>query len=65
MDDLVSFFLFQAHKLITDWGLDIAKQTVPLAARVLPPETLFFGRGKREQIGIRGDWNRDKYFQFF
>jgi len=48
----------EAHKLITSWGLDIAAQTIPLVARVLSPETLFFGRGKQELIGIRGDWNR-------
>ena len=50
---MTNLLLFQAHKLITDWGLDIAAQTVPLVARVLSPETLFFGRGKKELIGIR------------
>lgn len=48
----------EAYKLLTDWGLDIADETLPLQARILSPETLFFGRGRQETIGPRGDWNR-------
>ena len=31
---------------------------MPLQARILDPETLHFGRGRKEVIGPRGDWNR-------
>jgi len=48
----------EAHKLITDWGMDIDNDTVRLVARSLPPETLFFANGKREVIGPKGEWNR-------
>jgi len=48
----------EAHKLITDWGMDISNDTLPLTARVLPPETLFFAKGKREVVGPKGEWNR-------
>ena len=49
---------FQAHKLITDWGMDIDNDTVRLVGRVLPPETLYFANGKSETIGPKGEWNR-------
>ena len=48
----------EAHKLLTDWGMDIEDNAFPLEARVLPPETLIFGRGRKEVIGPKGDWNR-------
>jgi len=48
----------EAYKLLTNWGLAIDDQTLPLAGRVLDPETLIFGRGKKEIIGPKGDWNR-------
>jgi len=47
-----------AYKLLTDWGLTIDEGTINLVARILPPETLFFGQGRKEIIGPRGDWNR-------
>jgi len=48
----------EAHKLITDWGMDIDNDTVRLVGRVLPPETLYFANGKSEIIGPKGEWNR-------
>lgn len=48
----------EAYKLLTNWGLKIADTTLPLQARVLSPETLIFGRGRKEVVGPRGDWNR-------
>ena len=49
----------EAYKLLRDWGLSIDKSgTIPLEARVLDPETLFFAPGRREVIGPKGDWNR-------
>jgi len=48
----------EAHKLLTDWGMDIADDPMSLEARVLQPETLIFGKGRQETIGPKGDWNR-------
>lgn len=48
----------EAYKLLTDWGMTIADKTVEFTARVLGQETLFFGNGKKETIGTKGDWNR-------
>ena len=38
--------------------MTIADKTVEFTARVLGQETLFFGNGKKETIGPKGDWNR-------
>jgi len=48
----------EAYKLLTNWGLRIEPQPTQLQARVLDPETLHFGKGRKEVIGPRGDWNR-------
>jgi len=48
----------EAYKLLTNWGLQIADNTLPLQARLLEPETLIFARGRQERVGPKGDWNR-------
>lgn len=48
----------EAYKLLTDWGLQITDTTVELQARIMDPETLFFGKNRQERIGPRGEWNR-------
>ena len=44
--------------MLADWGLRLAETSVKLQARVLDPETLFFGKGYREVVNAKGDWGR-------
>jgi aubergine-like protein len=48
----------EAYKHLRDWGLSLEPTTLPLQARVMDPETLYFGKGKVERCTPKADWNR-------
>ncbi len=47
-----------ASKHLTDWGLELSPQAMPIEARVLEPETIYFGKNYSEQVNAKADWGR-------
>lgn len=45
-----------AQKILTDWGLRIQNATIDLNARILGPETIYFGDGSYT-CDSKNDWN--------
>jgi len=48
----------EANALLKSWGLSLAKNTMNLMARMLPPERLVFGNRYEETASPKGDWSR-------
>ncbi|XP_059057844.1 piwi-like protein Ago3 [Achroia grisella] len=46
-----------AKKRLAGWGLSIAKETINITARTLPPETLYFGNNVKIPGKPNADWN--------
>jgi hypothetical protein len=47
-----------AYSHLTDWGLNLSKETLVLQARKFEPETICFGKNYREVVRPNADWGR-------
>ncbi|XP_053610721.1 piwi-like protein Ago3 [Plodia interpunctella] len=48
-----------AKKRLAGWGLSIAKETIDITARTLPPEDLYFGRNSKVPGKPDANWNAE------
>ncbi|XP_026756481.2 piwi-like protein Ago3 [Galleria mellonella] len=48
-----------AKQRLSGWGLSIAKETINITARTLPPEPLYFGNNVKIPGKPNADWNGD------
>ena len=48
----------EARTLMANWGLRMNGKPFQMSTRVLPPETLHFGRNHKEPVNAKGDWGR-------
>ncbi|KAL0871086.1 hypothetical protein ABMA27_004891 [Loxostege sticticalis] len=48
-----------AKNRLAGWGLSIAPETINIAARTLPPETLYFGNNVKVQGKPEAEWNNE------
>lgn len=46
-----------AQSILKDWGLRLQDATIDLAARVLTPEVITFGKGVEYQSDLKADWS--------